>query len=150
MNSLKTTLLSAAFLIGTMAIAQGTTEEEYNYLTKGYAIQVSSGLDMKKGYTLKDLGDWKIQYTGGVQRQTMFKALMRDSSDVPCAILMIYKKSDVDTRFYYCIPTGDADSSLWERTYKQVHDAASAYGSAELDSALIYGLMNLSAQEATK
>jgi hypothetical protein len=26
-----------------------TTEEEYNYLTKGYAIQISSGLDMKKG-----------------------------------------------------------------------------------------------------
>ena len=29
-----------------------TTEEEYNYITKGYQIQLSSGLDMKKGYAV--------------------------------------------------------------------------------------------------
>lgn len=26
-----------------------TTQEEYNYITKGYKIQLESGLDMKKG-----------------------------------------------------------------------------------------------------
>ena len=32
-----------------------TTEEEYNYLTKGYQTQISEGLDMKKGTILKTL-----------------------------------------------------------------------------------------------
>ena len=32
-----------------------TTEAEYNYLTKGYRVQMESGLDMTKGYTFQDM-----------------------------------------------------------------------------------------------
>lgn len=31
-----------------------TTEEEYNYMTKGYKTQIEQGLDMKKGYIIKE------------------------------------------------------------------------------------------------
>ena len=41
-----------------------TTEEEYNYLTKGYKIQVESGLDMKKGYSLIDMGTYQLSFKG--------------------------------------------------------------------------------------
>ncbi len=122
-----------------------TTEEEYNYLTKGYAIQISSGLDMKKGYTMKDMGNWSIGFPDG-RRDTQFKGLMRDSVETPCAILMIYRKADGVTT-YCCIPTLDADPSLWERTMKQIHDAASAFNSSGMDTAIILGLMKLSASQ---
>jgi len=39
------------------SFSQSTTQEEYNYITKGYKIQVESGLDMKKGYILTELGN---------------------------------------------------------------------------------------------
>lgn len=32
-----------------------TTQEEYNYLTKGYREQISKGLDLKKGYQFENL-----------------------------------------------------------------------------------------------
>ncbi len=32
-----------------------TTLEEYNYVTKGYHVQLTSGLDMKKGYEFEDI-----------------------------------------------------------------------------------------------
>lgn len=35
-----------------------TTQEEYNYITKGYKIQLDSGLDMKKDRTLPTLRLW--------------------------------------------------------------------------------------------
>ena len=45
--------------------AQPTSEEEYNYITKGYKVQVETGLDMKAGYHFKDLGDWGLKFNDG-------------------------------------------------------------------------------------
>ena len=49
-----------AQLDSTLVRSAPTTMEEYNYMTKGYKIQVESGLDMKKGYYFEDMGDHKI------------------------------------------------------------------------------------------
>ena len=49
-----------AQLDSTLARSVPTTMEEYNYMTKGYKIQVESGLDMKKGYFIEDMGEHKI------------------------------------------------------------------------------------------
>lgn len=61
MKALATTLLLLAFVsnsFGQLANIElsPTTEEEYNYLTKGYRVQLESGLDMKKNYLLEDWG----------------------------------------------------------------------------------------------
>lgn len=57
----KSTLILAAAFFSVTLFGQ-TTEEEYNYLTKGYKVQIESGLDMKKGYEFKDLANDYTQF----------------------------------------------------------------------------------------
>jgi len=98
---------------------EGTTIEEYNYLTKGYKIQIESGLDMKKGYVLKNVPGYfsdKMSYTNDnlFKRESNYKLLYKDGSTKPCAILMIltvYHKSKLTGTHYFCIPT--YNSNLW-------------------------------------
>ena len=45
-------LIASATICNAQIVNGITTEEEYNYMTKGYQMQESSGLDMKKGYAL--------------------------------------------------------------------------------------------------
>ena len=47
-------LLTCMFLFACFSFSQ-TTLEEYNYISKGYKIQLESGLDMKRGYLLEDI-----------------------------------------------------------------------------------------------
>lgn len=52
LTSILFTLLISATICDAQMKTGITTEEEYNYMTKGYQMQLSSGLDMKKGYML--------------------------------------------------------------------------------------------------
>lgn len=109
---MRTLLLLLAF-VSVTALGQnpvnepkGTTEEEYNYLTKGYKIQLESGLDMKKGYILKDMGEWEEGSYG-----FKFKALIREEADELAGILVM-AKSDSWTgisTYYLCIPINNTD-----------------------------------------
>src|ERR1700722_8135428 len=95
-----------------------TTEEEYNYVTVGYGTQVvKEGGDLKKGYTIKDLGTWGYQRTNIV-----FKAFYREGVLKPIAIIVMYplvSDGSIKNYEYYCIPTPNA-YALWQRTLKQV------------------------------
>jgi hypothetical protein len=106
-------LLSSIF---SLAQNNHTTLEEYNYLTKGYKIQIESGLDMKKGYTLKDVYfDFKSSVRIGnkeIIRTSNFKLLIRDGQELPCAILLITTRLDNNVKSYHCIPSHG--SNLWE------------------------------------
>lgn len=128
-----------------------TTEEEYNYVTKGYQVQLESGLDMKKGYTIKDLGDWSLKYSDGTRGLT-FKGLYRGADIKPCAIMSIYQKKEDGTATYseyYCIPTADA-STLWDRTLTQLNANFNKSNANQIYAGMIWGLMHLSSQEIAK
>ena len=101
-----------------------TTEEEYNYLTKGYKIQVESGLDMKKGYSLVDLSPskgWSISFNeGSIVRSIKYKALVRDGETKPCAILCIMERKDTGYSSYWCIPSSNAPKELWNKLFNDI------------------------------
>lgn len=94
-------LLLFGFLIAVKISSGQTTEEEYNFITKGYKIQVESGLDMKKGYELVDLG----VKTAGI-RSVEAKALYRvkDAKKELSAYMLIYKNTDSKLVEYICVP----------------------------------------------
>ena len=96
-----------------MNASKGTTMVEYNYLTKGYKIQIETGLDMKKGYVLKDIGNhvWD-------NRSTEIKALYRDTEIAPCAILLIYSSPLWNTKVFICVPNYYADYTV-QLAYKK-------------------------------
>jgi hypothetical protein len=97
-----------------------TTLEEYNYVTKGYKVQVESGLDMKKGYRFDDVHTIHIQYSDGVVRETEFKALFREGQKMPTAILCIYSHSDKQDKDYLCIPQFNSSKEVWDSTYARL------------------------------
>jgi len=87
-------------------VSQPTTEEEYNYVTRGYPAQISEGLDMKKGYSFKDVGaiqDGNYTFT--------IKILMREATNEVAAELVIVKSLVWNKTYYICVPHGNQDLS---------------------------------------
>lgn len=87
-----------------------TTEEEYNYLTKGYRVQTESGLDMKKGYKFSDsevipMGNYSFE----------LKSLIREAKNELAGILIISKSKISGNTYYVAIPLGNQD--LMNRYY---------------------------------
>jgi len=147
-------ILTVAFLISIIFNATPsycqTTQEEYNYITKGYKTQViDQGGDLKKGYAIKDLGDWGLTF-GVEKRRCEFKAFIREGQTKPCAIMMVYKRTDVTTgaNYYICIPSIDAPDDIWQQTLTFVNTTFKD-NDAMLQTT-IWSLMKFSAQEASK
>ena len=92
--------LGSSFDVRAQRNSAPNTEEEYNYCIKGYQVQTSSGLDMKKGYSFKDMFSDKqvdnYQFTG--------KLLIRDDKKEVAAILLIAKSLVWGKTYYHCIP----------------------------------------------
>lgn len=73
----------------------GTTLEEYNYMIRGYEMQLSSGLDMKRGYKVDNIDNiTRSDYSFS------FNALVRTKENKLAGILII-AKSEVSGRVYY-------------------------------------------------
>ena len=114
---MKQTCLSIAALIffSTLSFSQ-TTMEEYNYISKGYKIQLESGLDMKRGYKIIDIETFKVEHSSW-HRAITFKVLVREEPESPAAIIMIVERSDSNYKAYYCIPLYDSDETVWKQAY---------------------------------
>ncbi len=147
-TKLTTTFLFALLFSVTNLFSQ-TTQEEYNYITKGYKVQIESGLDMKKGYSFVDLGNWNTK-SGTENREIEFKGLMRIGQAKPCAIMMIYRRTDIPTGVveYVCIPSKDAPENIW----KQTNDFVFSYfnNNNSMQQAVIWALIKFGSQETSK
>lgn len=104
-------------------VVAATTEEEYNYMTKGYRIQVESGLDMKKGYAfapseLVPVGNYSFE----------LKPLVRLEENQIAGILVIAKSGVSGRTYYLAIPIGN--ESLLSRYYADLREWDSSILSA--------------------
>lgn len=108
-------LISFLSLLATFSLwAQPTTEEEFNYMSKGYKIQVESGLDMKKGYSLQLLDSMTVPHSAAT-RHVRFLGLFREGSTTPCGIIGVVKRMDNGVVTYLCLPSHDAPDALWQK-----------------------------------
>lgn len=81
-----------------------TTEEEYNYVTKGYKIQIESGLDQKAGYEFRKIQTWEsTKYTFD------FRLLVRTGTKQMAAIMVIAKSKVWNNIYYLCIPQSNTE-----------------------------------------
>ncbi len=89
-----------------------TTQEEYNYVTKGLKAQYANGMDMKKGYSLSLYE--KIPYNNNIT--VSYYLLKREETKNTAAIVMVFGK-DIDSQnaTLYCIPAYATDSNIWEQ-----------------------------------
>jgi len=98
-----------------------TSLEEYNYVTRGYKIQVESGLDMKKGYQFEDIDKQTTK-----EREAVLKVLYRikEGNKVIAAYLIIYKRSGLPTE-YICIPNPNSGEEIMNKYWTQLYDGTS-------------------------
>ena len=133
------------FMVSGFAAYSQTTLMEYNYVTKGYRVQIESGLDMKKGYRFEDIHSIHIEYSDGVVRDTEFKALYRDSVRTPVAILCIYSHPGEVRRDYICIPQFNSPKEIWDSTNAKISTVT-----GDNATALMWGLAKLSSYYSMK
>ncbi|MFV5699001.1 hypothetical protein ACM55H_11595 [Flavobacterium sp. ZT3R17] len=115
----------------------GTTLEEYNYMTKGYKIQISSGLDVKKGYVINDL----------VRRDTGqyvfdFKTFHRSKNGTLAGIILVATSKVWSNVYYLAIPV-DNDVLFDDFNSKvELWDEAMTTSYSNVSSRLMSALFN--------
>lgn len=148
MKTLGIIFVAALFMAASESRAQ-TTMEEYNYVTKGYRIQLESGLDMKKGYRLEDISESSAVMAGDSSyRKTIFKALYRETEPRPAAIMCVYKfvvNGKTISTDYLCIPQPGSSKEIWSMVYQKISEYT-----GEASNALTLGLMYLASQYSEK
>lgn len=119
-------LLFTALSLKSQEILSPTTMTEYNYVTKGYKIQLESGLDMKKGYTFKRFTGRMPVALKGITRYTEFMHLFKEGVKSPVAILVMISNSSSPNVFYFCIPNLYSSQELWNQASSDWFKAANA------------------------
>ena len=82
--------------------SQNTTEEEYNFMRKGYKTLKESGLDMKKGYYEAN----SKEYTWTNYSFTFIDIRREKDKSIVGTIIKAYSKYSGNT-YYYAIPAQD-------------------------------------------
>lgn len=108
----------------------GTTLQEYNYMTKGYKIQLDSGLDEKKGYHVTD-----IETVTSGSYIFNFKNLVRLSTGDSAGIIVVATSTLWGNVYYLSIPIDNVDLlsdfnskvDLWDEPMTTAYSVASTY-----------------------
>jgi hypothetical protein len=139
-------MFAALFVVILSRGLSQTTMEEYYYLTKGYKVQIESGLDMKSGYSFENVTESRVTSGDSSYTKTEFKALIRKGEQKPCAILCIYSEvvmNRVQKTDYLCIPHTESNREVWAMAFKKISEYT-----GDAANALSLGLMHLSATTA--
>ncbi|WP_370409020.1 hypothetical protein [Tenacibaculum dicentrarchi] len=129
----KIAIISALIFCGIM-YGQGTTKQEYLYMTKGLKIQEESGLDVKKGYKIV-----LAKKQRGAQYNFVFRFLIREN-EIPGNRLAGILVSMSDGKHYSydrAIPLSPIDGSKND-LYQKYYDSVNSLGSnAKVDYAYV-------------
>jgi len=112
----------------------GTTQEEYNYATKGLKIQRATGLDTKAGYVLTNPTSMHV----GSFTVTLEDLLRSASGTVACTVLQVsdYPATAQGGTAYFCIPNPGSGGEIWA----QFNQSQQVISSAGLLRAVTYSL----------
>jgi len=106
---MRTALSTLFILICTVSFAQNTTQEEYNFMTKGYQQLLESGLDMKKGYALVDTMAFTAQEG---KYEIVFMNLLRQKNKSLAGTIAVVNSKVWGKRYFLGIPAAQADGSV--------------------------------------
>ena len=109
-----------------------TTEEEFNYFTKGYGQQVEEGLDpIKKGYKVEEI---PVKYELKGTKYSFIK-LIKVGTGLRAIIIIV--QVGKNPKKYGCIPDPKTESILWENAMNDINRKVGFDNIGELASALV-------------
>jgi hypothetical protein len=86
-----------------------TSQEEYNFITKGYRFTIDYGLDMKKGYSIKSLKKYELSSAC----TSSISGLFRNKSGNLAGYLVKIKDGTFEKDI--CIPTERSTDDIWKQ-----------------------------------
>jgi hypothetical protein len=111
-----------------------TTLEEYNYVTKGYKVQIESGLDMKKGYEFTSI-DTVSTKIATAEMKILFR--LKENKKEIAAYLIVYKREGRNVE-YICIPHPKSENEILQKYYSVLWDGlAEASSKGQLISIIL-------------
>jgi hypothetical protein len=133
-------LFLALFVLTTSVAFCQTTNDEYNYLRNGYGVQITSGLDMKAGYSMMDKGTTPLN---GISVDIRY--LYRTNGNVFAGAVMIVNglkngKNTLPTQ-YLVVPAAGSDMNLWNSALGDISNACGNDKSGY--QTLMYALMHV-------
>lgn len=125
---MKRILFLGILFCSVMAFAQGTTQKEYNYASKGYADDLAMGKDVIAGYRVETDGKSAVtafnELIGNVRKTVARKSsvlkLVRIENNTVAALILVQNRKDTNTTTYFAIPNRFADETIWEQS-RQVY-----------------------------
>ncbi len=115
------------FSLQTVIAQQGTSLEEYRYLSKGYAYQIDLGLDAtKEGYSFRPVYD--------ASNALEFIGMYRTGQQTPRALLCVFPGRANST--YLCLPNRDSEQQIKDM-YQQDRTRLSQGQLRMLETALV-------------
>lgn len=118
MKSIKLFLAITFALIGSTLFSQ-TSMEEYLYVTKGYKVQIESGLDMKKGYEIEFVHEINTADGQFGKLSTLYR--VKPEGKEIAAYMLTYTKYEGAAVEYLCIPSIDSDEEVLSTYYKSLN-----------------------------
>jgi hypothetical protein len=101
-----------------------TTQEIYNYITKGYMTTLRQGLDFKKGYYSENLFEGRkfgVTFNKSVYKFS-FKLFYKEGEPSTSLATMALLKKDGYVEKIFCIPSGKAKKEIWDQFWKDTED----------------------------
>ena len=101
-----------------------TTQEEYNYVTKGWKNHLEDGSDVKQGYSMKYVKEVKVTSADGQRRKaTLWEFIKRKEIgvDITVAFMIIYQKNE-DASDYICVPHPKSDATIQAAYAQMLYD----------------------------
>lgn len=96
-----------------------TTEEEFNYATKGYQSQIDAGLDpVKKNYKVVDI---PVQFVTTAKNgiNYKFKKLIKGNDSLKCIIMIMY--DGISSDYYCCLPHPKTSPELYKKCMSSIN-----------------------------
>jgi hypothetical protein len=129
------------FIMGTgFVYAQNTTQDEYNYLTKGWLSMQQQGMGMKAGYATTDKGKYVLDY-GAYQLTVSILNLTRTADNTSAGYIVQVHDSKKNNTQYFGVPAKNSDQGIWNQTIASIR---AVYGKDQTGfESIMYAMMHI-------
>jgi hypothetical protein len=133
-------LFFALFIMAASFSYAQTTQDEYNYMAKGWLSMQQQGMGMKSGYATADKGKYVLEY-GGYNLEVSVLNLTRTADNSSAGYIVMVHDTKKNNTQYFAVPTKNTDQSIWNQTLASVRQV---YGKDQSGfEAIMYAFMHI-------
>ncbi len=117
-----------------------TTQDEYNYMTKGWLSMQQQGMGMKNGYATADKGKYVLEY-GGYNLEVSVLSLNRTADNSNAGFIVMVHDTKKNNTQYFGIPAQNSDQGIWNQTLTSIR---TVYAKDQTGyEAIMYAMMHI-------